>query len=157
METLIFDPLIPPPVLAALWVLAALLVAGYVLWRPTRLPLSKRIQLGLLHFVPLAGLILLLHRPSIVTITGAGGGKPVLDVYVDSSASMATDDSEVPGTEGPSRFKQATASIKESFATWSKDFEVRLHVFDKSARPLADLAELERSMPAGAVTDRSEE
>ena len=31
--------------------------------------------------------------------------------------------------------------------------DVRLHIFDKSARPVADLSELERTVPAGAVTD----
>src|SRR5947208_7080138 len=114
METLIFDPIFPAPLLAALGVLAALAAVAYALWRPTRLALSKRLTLAALHFVPCAGTILLLFRPSIVTITGSSGGKPALDVFVDSSASMATDDSESENAAGPTRFKQAFASIKDS-------------------------------------------
>ncbi len=149
MESFVFDPLLPAPLLAALWVLAALAALAYVFWRPTRLPLSKRLALGALHLLPCAGLIVLLYRPSIVTITGSSGGKPVLSVFVDSSASMATDDTE----SGTDRFRQAVTSIKEHLPAWTKDFEVRLHVFDGAPRSVADAAELERVPPNGSSTD----
>jgi hypothetical protein len=149
METFVFDPLLPAPLLAALWVLAALAALVYVFWRPTRLPLVRRMALGALHALPMAGLIVLLYRPSIVTIAGSSGGKPVLSVFVDSSASMATDDAE----SGTDRFKLAVAAIKERLPAWSKDFDVRLHVFDGAARSVADAAELERAPVNGSSTD----
>ncbi|MCZ7644416.1 MAG: hypothetical protein M5U26_03900 [Planctomycetota bacterium] len=149
MDRLIFEPVVPEPLLAALWTLAALFAAGYAFWRPVRLALWRRLVLAALHFVPLAGVLILLHRPTWVRIAGRDGGKPALTVLVDQSGSMDTED--VPGHA--SRYAAARGSALRHFSAWGRTFEVRVRGFDKALTPALHPGNLPERSPQGNLTD----
>lgn len=152
METFIFDPLVPPPILAALWAAAVALCVGYAIWRPARLSAPRRFLFAALHFVPLVAILVLLHRPTWVRISGEGGAKPVLSVQVDLSASMATEDMN--GPQGLySRHAAVVEMVNENWKVWNHDFDVRLHGFDKAARAISDVNALGSATPTGNDTD----
>src|SRR4051794_14843568 len=114
MRTLVFDPLFSPPLMAAIWTAAAVLLFLYIFWRPTRLSLPRRVFLLLMHAVPLAFLIFMLYRPTWVRISGGNSVRPVLSVLLDKSASMAAED----GGGGDTRMVAAAKAVIENGGTW---------------------------------------
>ncbi|MGD0094287.1 MAG: vWA domain-containing protein, partial [Planctomycetota bacterium] len=147
MQTFTWDPLIPAPALATLWAGAIALALLYVFWRPTRLMLSQRLILGALHFGALACVLALLHRPTWVLLSE--GTKPVLQVLVDTSASMATPDC------GPDRSRHAAAveALGAWRKEWERDFSVQLAGFDRTVSAAASLEAFKAAPPAGVETN----
>ena len=145
METLIFDPVVRPAVLAGGWVAAVLLCAAYAFWRPTRLLPKRRAALAVLHFIPLAAALLILHRPTWLRIAGEGGNKPVLAVLVDSSASMEADDAP----DKTTRYAYVRKLAQQARTEWERDFDVQVRDFDSDVHAPGDAA----AHANGATTD----
>lgn len=145
MEKLIYDPLLPPPLLAALWALACAACLVYIAWRPTRIALPRRMLLAVLHFLPFAAVLFILHRPTWVRYGGEEGKRPILSVLVDSSASMAAEDAGA----GRSRYAAARQIVDDCRRAWNADFELRLSSFDKMPKPWDE----KLAQPNGSVTN----
>src|SRR5438045_2431175 len=138
MRTLVFDPLLSPPLMAAIWTCAGVLLLLYVFWRPTRLSLPRRVSLILMHGLPLAFLIFMLYRPTWVRISGGNSVRPVLAVLLDKSASMAAEDAG----SGQTRLVAAAKAVAENGSAWRDDFDVRVFAFDKTLSTVPNVVEL---------------
>ncbi len=143
-----FQPLIPIP----LWALLALGCLAISVWygwrRPGAVTRNRWITiLALTSFGTLCTLIILLN-PTWLERVLPPGGKPLLTILVDTSASMATPDMGADNT----RF----ASARETATAFSKDlayrYEVRILTFAESTKSVAPAA-LSAMRPDGSTTD----
>src|SRR5262245_27588353 len=107
MQNLSFDPLIPP----ALWLTLAIAAVALLVWYARKRPAVRRGRWVAILGLAALGLVLLqvvLLNPTWIEPVVPPGGKPILTVLVDSTASMATGDAE----DGKSRFQAAARLAK---------------------------------------------
>ncbi len=148
MRYLIFQPLIPP----ALWVLTSLVCAGSWAWYASRRPVdvSRRRWAGILGLTA-CGIVLvliILLNPTWLERAVPPGGKPLLSVLVDASASMDTPDAGA----GLTRYETATTQARGLAAALGDQLEVRTAVFAASTKRV-DPEALPRVRPDGPTTD----
>jgi hypothetical protein len=148
MRYLIFQPLIPP----ALWVLTSLVCTGSWAWYAWRRPVdvSRRRWAGILGLTA-SGIVLVLIvllNPTWLERAVPPGGKPLLTVLVDASASMDTPDAGA----GLTRFETAVTQARALAAALKDQLEVRTAVFASSARRV-DPEALPGVRPDGPTTD----
>jgi len=144
---LVTDPLIPHSLWAALALVSLAAIVAYVSLRPPRVSLRRRIAMGVLLAIAVAGILALLLNPTWEELNRAELGRPSLGILVDASASMDTAD-----CEGQTRFEVARRGARELAAELSDQFEVRFWCFDKEVRPLGSEA-LDAVRPGGMATD----
>jgi len=148
MRFLTFQPLIPPP----LWVLAALVCAASCAWyasrRPVGVSLGRWAAILVLTGSGIAAVLVILLNPTWLERSLPPGGKPVLSVLVDASASMSTPDVGA----GTTRFIEAAALARTLAGTLDARFDVRTVVFAGSTK-LVDREALPRVRPDGPTTD----
>ena len=137
-----------PHIRSGLWI--TLVIAGVILlvwygWRRPPAITTKRWAAVLTGMsFSLAALLFLLLNPTWTAPVPPPAGKPILNVLVDSSASMSTVDS---GTA--TRFDEATKLARE-LRLLEDRYDVRVRSFDDSTELAGDLAKVE---PAGRQTD----
>ncbi len=148
MNTLNFEPLIPP----ALWVLLALaglaLVAWYGATRPGSVSRRRWATVLALTAGSLVAVLLVLLNPTWIEPVRPPGGKPVLTIVVDSTGSMATPD----GHGGATRYRAAVRGARVLNEKLGGAFDVRVATFAETPKP-ADAEGLDAVDPAGAVTN----
>jgi hypothetical protein len=150
MQTLSFEPLIPPALWLTLAVGALVLLAWYGRRRPDGVRRWRWAGILTLACVGLVLLLLLLLNPTWVDPIVPPNGKPLLTVLVDATASMATPDAG----DGKTRFQSATALAKVCAERLSDRYEVRVATFTDTLKP-SDAAALETNSPEGGITDLS--
>jgi uncharacterized membrane protein len=111
----------------------------------------RRVCLVGLRVLGLLALLLLLFRPVLAIVDGPAGGKPVLAIVVDASASMGYND--MPNQ--PNRFRQAALAIENTLTPrLEKAYKVDVYAYDgvhTAALPKAEA--LDSIVPTGEVTD----
>ncbi len=150
MQSLSFEPLIPP----ALWLTLAVSAAALLLWYGRRRPASVRrwrwTGILTLATVCMALLLLVLLNPTWIEPIAPPGGKPLLTILVDATASMATPDAP----DNRTRFQEAARLAKACAEQLHDRYEVRVMTFTDAPRPI-DPAALDAVQPDGVVTDLS--
>jgi hypothetical protein len=148
MRFLTFQPLIP----SALWVMIALLCAGSFVWYGSRRPvdMSRRRWSAILGLTGcgIAAVLMILLNATWLERAQPPGGKPLLNVLVDASASMATPDAG----DGQTRFTSARTLASELASKVGNQFEVRTFVFAAAPKGVEPEA-LARVHPDGSITD----
>lgn len=132
----LWRPAIPPMQIAMLaLVLAAL--AGVVLVRHWRSGPGRAAMFCAMRLLIIGVLAALLMGPSVVPETQSAPDKPIVSIVVDLSASMQTADES-----GRPRIEAAIERwlSRDQIAEMREHFDVRLHGFDESLRPLVELA-----------------
>lgn len=147
MGALTFEPLIP----LAIWLPQALAAVCALAWygwtRPATVPRQRWATLITLMGTGPVLVLLLLLNPTWLEPIVPPGGKPLLTVLLDRSASMAT-----PDVEGRSRYEAAAELAWLCQERRADTFEVRLLTFADTATA-AEAADLPRQHPEGATTD----
>jgi hypothetical protein len=148
MNTLNFEPLIPP----ALWALLALAGLALIVWygwkRPGTISRRRWAVVLALTAVSLSSVLLILLNPTWIEPVRPPGGKPVLTFMVDATDSMATPD----GHGGLTRYRSAVQGVRVLGEKLGGHFEIRVATFAETVK-LVDLASLENGEPAGSITD----
>jgi uncharacterized membrane protein len=134
---------------------AVLAAAMVLLYRGTgrEAGLTRRRQVCLvgLRVLGMLALVLLLFRPVLAIVHGPAGGKPVVAIVVDASASMGYND--MPNQ--PNRFRQAALAIENTLTPrLEKAYKVDVYAYDgmhTAALPQAEA--LDSIVPNGEVTD----
>jgi hypothetical protein len=148
MRFLTFQPLIPP----ALWALLSLACAGSWAWYASRRPIdvSRRRWSAIIGATAcgIAAILIILLNPTWLERVLPPGGKPLLNVLVDASASMDTPD----GSPGTTRFAVAEMLARGLAGALGDQVEVRTAVFAESTK-IVDPAALPRVRPDGLATD----
>jgi hypothetical protein len=148
MRFLTFQPLIPP----ALWVLIALACAGSWIWYGSRRPvdLSRGRWAAIVGLTSggVGAILVILLNPTWLERIQPPGGKAVLSVLVDASASMDTPDAG----SGTTRFVSAETLAQGLASTLGDQFEVRTIAFAGSTKGV-DPQALARVRPDGPITD----
>jgi len=148
MRFLTFQPLIPP----ALWVLLCLACGGSWAWYAWRRPVdvSRRRWLAIAGLTGsgIAAVLVILLNPTWLERARPPGGKPLLSVLVDASASMDTPDA------GPAttRYRAAATLARGLAGAVGGQFEVRTVVFAGSTKAV-DPEALADVHPDGPETD----
>jgi hypothetical protein len=147
-RTFTFQPLIP----TALWVFLALGWLAVSVWYGWRRPgsIARRRWAAILTLTGLgsAGALAILLNPTWLERVEPPGGKPLLTVLVDTSASMATPDSAA----GKTRYESAT-ELASVFAQKLRDrYDVRVVTFAGSTKAVEPDA-LPGIRPEGPTTD----
>ncbi|MGE0606855.1 MAG: hypothetical protein AB7O62_06995 [Pirellulales bacterium] len=148
MSSLTFLPLVPLALWSALALAAAALLATYA--RDSRgrtAPSRRRWIIGLMGLGLLLPMLVLLN-PTWVERIPPPGGKPLLTILIDASASMAAND----GDDGRSRFDTAKAIAARSASDLSSDYDVAIRTFSAESA-LATTGELAQRQPDGQSTD----
>src|SRR5688572_16721887 len=150
MSSLNFEPLIPGALWLGLAAAAVLLLAWYALRRPSGLPLRRwALSLCLMALAPALVLLVLLN-PTWVREIPPPAGKPLLNVLVEASGSMAVADGAVGG--GGTRYQAAVKTASELVSELGDRFERRVRAFrDRSAS--GDVHDLRGRTPDGQATD----
>ena len=142
MRFLTFQPLIPP----ALWVLVSMASAASWAWYATRRPADvgrgRWWAILVLTVLGIAAVLGILLNPTWLERALPPGGKAVLTVLVDASASMSTPD----GGAGTTRFAEAEAAARRLGSALDDQYEVRTVVFAESAKRV-DRLELAAQSP----------
>ena len=139
---LVAEPYLPFALWIALAVIAVAVWGWYVL--SSRLPVAGRVKwliYGLMAATLALPLLVLLNLTWIESVPPPAG-KPVVQVLVDASASMATAD-----VDGKSRYQAAIEVVREAEAELSEQFDFRIQTFGQTTKP-ASMGELD----AGAAT-----
>jgi hypothetical protein len=148
MRFLTFQPLIPP----ALWALLCLACAASWIWyaarRPSHVSHPRWYAILALSACGVAAVLAILLNPTWLVRVAPPGGKPLLNLLVDASASMDTPDSGA----GTTRFEAAGTIARELAGSLSDQFEVRTSVFASSTKRV-DPAALTGVRPDGPITD----
>ncbi len=146
--TLTFQPLIPPSLWALLVLASGAALLSYATRRPGSVPRRRWVSIVGLMGIGMALVLLILLNPYRREPVAPPGGKPLLTVLVDASASMATAD-----LEGQTTRFDAARDLAAQCANDLRDrFDVRLVTFSDRASP-ADADVLARIRPAGMTTD----
>jgi hypothetical protein len=148
MQTLSFEPLIPPALWVTLLILTAGLLVAYGLKRPTRIPLARWTAALALTALGAALVLLVLLNPTWVQQVPPPAGKPLLTLLVDTSGSMATPDTD----RGTPRVQVAAQSAAALARDLADQFEVRAFTFDALLAPAAP-DELSARNADGPLTD----
>src|SRR5690242_19571631 len=124
----VFEPLIPSSLWLALAAVVGALLVVYAVRRPA--VMSRGRWAWTVGGMALAVLLVLgiLLNPTWVERVAPPGGKPVLTVLVDSTASMGTPDA--PG--GVSRYQAASAAAERAVEVLGKKFDVRVKTFGET-------------------------
>jgi len=148
MKTLIFEPLIPIALWASLIAVAALLLVSYGRNAARRMKRGRLLAVLSLMTAAVALPLLILLNPQWMERLPPPAGKPLLNVLIDASASMATPD----GGEGRTRYASA-AEIATALTEQLRDrYEIQLSTFADAATP-AGAADLATKQPSGEYTD----
>src|SRR5438128_2589389 len=94
MGSLSFEPLIPASLFAFLAVAGAVLLAIYAISRPANVPRHRWVMAIIFMCSGFALVLIVLLNPTLVRPLPGPAGKPLVTILVDSSASMATADSD---------------------------------------------------------------
>jgi hypothetical protein len=151
MQTLSFEPLIPPALWLALAVAAAVLLAWYAWRRPGGVSRLRWVAILIPAGLGLALVLLVLLNPTWIEPVAPPGGKPLFTILVDATASMATADAP----DGKSRFQAAARLAKACVDKLGDRYEVKVATFSGSVKP-TDPAALENVPPDGTITDLAE-
>jgi hypothetical protein len=148
MGSLSFEPLVP----VALWTALALGGAALMVWHALRKPAvvspGRWVFVVVLMSMALLATLLILLNPTWVWELPPPPGKPLLNILVDTSASMSTPDAG----GGASRFGEAGRVAAALSERLMDRFDVRVSGFAGEVKPM-DLAELGKLDPGGATTD----
>jgi hypothetical protein len=148
MQTLSFEPLIPPALWLALAVAAVVLLVWYAWRRPGGVSRLRWIAILTPAVLGLVVILVVLLNPTWIAPLAPPGGKPLLTILVDATASMATADA----ADGKSRFHAAARLAKMCTEKLGDRYEVKVATFAGSVKPI-DPAALESVSPDGAITD----
>ena len=132
MRSLTIDPQVPGALWATLAVLGVGAIAFYLLVHPPRISRRRRIAVAALLAASLAAMLALLLNPTWEELEAADLGRPVLNVLIDTSASMGTRD-----VGDATRLEAAQRTALELQDELAGQFDVRLWAFDTALRPLA--------------------
>jgi hypothetical protein len=146
--TLTFEPLLPPAAWVALAVCACALWFWYVGRRPSSIRRNVWIALSALMALGMLAVFIVLLNPIWLEPIQPPGGKPLLTILVDESASMATEDA----SDNQSRFHAATDMARQAASSLDDLFETRIHLFGGKWRS-ASPEELETTIPKAPSTD----
>jgi len=145
--TLVFDPYIPLALWMPLAAAAAALWCVYAMASRRRLTAARRrIVLALMAAALVVPLAVLLN-PTWLERIPPPPGKPVLNVLVDRSASMATADA----ANGESRYA-AAGKIAAAMSSLDDRYEVRIREFAGES-VATSIESLRKALPDGAITD----
>ncbi|MFI5456333.1 MAG: hypothetical protein ACHRXM_12870 [Isosphaerales bacterium] len=150
MKLLTLQPLIPPP----LWILVSLGCGAIWVWYGCRRPgdVSRRRWSGILTLMA-CGIVLvliILLNPTWLERATPPGGKPLLTVLVDTSASMATPDANA--AAATTRFDAAQELARGFAGALRNQFEIQTVAFAGSTK-VVDPEALPRFRPDGPTTD----
>ncbi|MGQ9651243.1 MAG: hypothetical protein ACUVXJ_14130 [Phycisphaerae bacterium] len=148
MAALTFEPLITPTLWLTLAVLATALMVIYASRRPASIQRGRWAAVIVLMSTGLLLTLLILLNPTWTNEMEPPGGKPLLTILVDTSASMATADTD--GSQP--RYDVARAIAQEAARNLGRFFDVRVRTFDSLAAP-AEPEELGDRSPGGEMTD----
>lgn len=123
------EPLVPFPLWLTLAVAAAVVLIVYA--KSQKLVGVKRWPIIALMAISFLVPFIILLNPTLTHTLPPPAGKPILDIAVDHSISMATDD-----VEGASRLNSAVAIANDLKEKLSDQFEVRLKRFGGQLGPL---------------------
>jgi hypothetical protein len=148
MTSLAFEPLISPALWMALAVAAGGMLAAYAWRRHGGVTPARWWSIVTLMAVGCALPLILLLNPTWVRRIPRSGGKPMLTVLVDRSASMATADAD----HGQTRYQAAMALARRCAEELKDRFDVRVKTFAETvtsheANDLASVA------PDGTASD----
>ena len=144
---LVAEPYLPFALWIALAVIAAAVWGWYVV--SSRLPVAGKVAwsiYGLMAATLALPLLVLLNLTWIESVPPPAG-KPVVQVLVDGSASMATTD-----VDGKSRYQAAIDVVREAQAELSEHFDFRIQTFGQATRP-SSMEELDAGDAAENETD----
>jgi len=127
---LVAEPYLP----FALWIALAVIAVAVLVWYvvSSRLPVTGRVKwliYGLMAATLALPLLVLLNLTWIESVPPPAG-KPVVQVLVDASASMATED-----VEGKSRYQAAVDVVREAESELSGQFDFRIQTFGQATKP----------------------
>ena len=144
---LVAEPYLPFALWIALAVIAAAVWGWYVV--SSRLPVAGKVAwsiYGLMAATLALPLLVLLNLTWIESVPPPAG-KPVVQVLVDGSASMATTD-----VDGKSRYQAAIEVVREAQAELSEQFDFRIQTFGQATNP-SSMEELDAGDAAENETD----
>ena len=144
---LVAEPYIPFALWIALSVIAVAIWTWYVM--SSRLPVKGRVAwaiYGLMAMTLALPLVVLLNLTWIENVPPPAG-KPVVQVLVDASASMATED-----VDGKSRYQAAIDVVREAESELSEQFDFRIQTFGQAVKP-ASQGELDSETATENETD----
>jgi hypothetical protein len=148
MNTLSFEPLIPP----SLWVLLTLSGLALMVWygwqRQRPITRSRWAVVLALTGIDLLAVLLILLNPTWIEPVNAQGGKPVLTIVVDATSSMAAPD----GHHGLNRYKSAVEAVRVLGEKLGGHFEIRIATCAETIKA-TDLHALESEEPSASVTN----
>ncbi len=148
MNTLNFEPLIPP----ALWVLLALAGLALMVWygssRPGSISRRRWASVLTLNATAFGAVLFVLLNPTWIEPVRPPEGKPVLTIVVDATGSMATPD----GPGGITRYRSAVLGVRVLGEKLGAQFDIRVVSSAENVKP-ADLPGLETGEPSGSITD----
>lgn len=132
---IIFKPVISMPVLLGLGILGAVVILGAYVATMRTAGRWRCLLLSLFRLTVLAGLLLILARPMILTPEPVSSSRPCFSVLVDSSLSMNTKD-----VDDQSRFVAAKTALFKTRSpsllnTLSERFNLQLYRFDETLHP----------------------
>ncbi len=135
MWNILFEPVISWPVLLGLGILGSVAILAGILASMRSTGLWRCLFLGMLRVLVLAGLLVILARPMILTPEPVSSARPCFSVLVDSSLSMNTKD-----VGDQSRFEAAKAALFKTNSpsllnTLSDRFNIQLYRFDEDLHP----------------------
>ncbi len=149
MRTLVFEPLIPTALWAALALGGVVLLAWYGRGSFRRLSRGRWVAMMLLMGAALALPMAILLNPLWMERIPPPAGKPVLTILIDATQSMAHGD----GTQGgSSRFREAGRIATVVADRLGDRYEIHLRTFADKTTPV-EPAELASIQPTGEVTD----
>ncbi len=148
MRTLVFEPLIPTALWAALAIGGAALLVWYGRNSRVRLPRGRWLVMLALMAAAIALPLAILLNPLWMERIPPPAGKPLLTVLVDATQSMEHADS----ASGRSRFAEASGIAAAVADQLSDRYEVHLRTFAKKTTPI-EAAELTALKPTGETTD----
>lgn len=144
-----FDPYIPMAMWTALAAVGTALIAVYAVASRGRLVGTRRFGSLALMAVAIALPLVILLNPTWIEYLPPPAGKPVLNILVDRSASMATED-----VDGESRFVAARRIASNMLELLSNRFEVGVRPFDvHSGAVSGSSSALDNLSPDGESTD----
>ena len=140
---LVAEPYLP----FALWIALAVIAVAVWTWYvvSSRLPIKGQIAwliYGLMAATLALPLLVLLNLTWIESVPPPAG-KPVVQVLVDASASMATED-----VDGKSRYQAAIEVVRQAEAELSEQFDFRIQTFGQAIKPTS-----QGELDAGTATE----
>jgi uncharacterized membrane protein len=144
MSHLVFDC----PQMLLIGPAAAVLLAGWLVWRQRQLPRLTLLTLAALRTIPFLALSFLAARPVRVHEHAVDKSRQSVAVLVDRSLSMSIEE------EGSTRYQRVTAFLRDRlFPSLEKEhIQIWPCLFDESAEP-ADGPKIAETKPAGKRTN----